>query len=101
MRKKDKYYIDSNPRDVIRSIMYEYIDLKKYEVFLFWSRVKGKYRPSSDWDIWVYWNDLLPRSVRRNIMLALEEIPYTVDFVDFSQQSTPFFNTARQSSEVL
>ena len=62
----------------------------KYKIFLFWSRATWKFRPNSDYDIWILWEDRLDFKTFLNIKSDLEELPYLIDFVDFKNVDNNF-----------
>ncbi len=80
----------------IKNILQKFVDFKKYNVFVFGSRVKGKARKFSDYDVGVVGREPLGFKKIAQINEELEEsdLPYRVDVVDFSTVSKNFKNTA-------
>lgn len=62
-------------------------ELKKYKIFLFWSRAKWTHRVDSDYDIWIIWEEELKFETYLNIKKQLSDLPYQIDLVDFSKAS--------------
>jgi predicted nucleotidyltransferase len=70
----------------IKKIIFQFLDPKDYQVFIFGSRAKGKAEKFSDYDIGIIGKKALPFRVMALIEEALEEsdLPYKVDVVDFA-----------------
>lgn len=87
----------------IVKIIGKYLDLKKYRVFVFGSRARGKSRERSDIDIGIEG----PRPVPGNIMVEIKEeienlpVLYSIDVVDFKRVSPDFREVALQNTEVI
>jgi uncharacterized protein len=80
----------------IKDIIFRFLDSKEYEVFIFGSRVKGKAKKYSDYDIGIKGKKAVPGYILTMIEEALEEsdLPYKVDIVDFSLVSPEFSQIA-------
>ena len=80
----------------IKEILFNNIPAKKYRVFMFGSRVKGKNRKFSDFDIGILGEQEVKLQVLNRIEEELEEsdIPYKVDIVDFKKVSEKFRRVA-------
>ena len=82
----------------IRDIIFQFLNPKEYQVFIFGSRASNKARRYSDYDIGIWSKNKKPLSSRVKILIedALEEsdLPYKVDIVDFSLVSSGFRKVA-------
>ena len=84
-------------------IVGKYLDLTKYKVFFFGSRVTGKGSEHSDIDIGIEG----PEPVSWQVMSEIEneidnlDLLYSVDFVDFSAVSDSFKEVAMQGVEYI
>ena len=87
----------------IKKIIFQFLDPKKYQVFIFGSRVKGKARKYSDYDIGILGKRPLPSYLKVLIEEALEEsdLPFKVDIVDFSKVSEDFKKVALKKIKKL
>lgn len=91
--------------DLKKNILFifgEHLDLKKYKVFFFGSRVSGKNRESSDIDVGVE-GPTISRIVLSQIKEEIENLPtlYTIEVVDFNNVSVKFKEVANQYVESL
>lgn len=80
----------------IKKIIFQFLDPKKYQVFIFGSRATGKAKKFSDYDVGIWGKKTVPSATIVLIEEALEEsdLPYRVDIVDFSLVSSKFRNIA-------
>ena len=78
------------PREIIYTILEQYISLSSYTVFLFGSRARGEKKPGSDRDVGIRGQIPLDRSVMHRIQCAFTDCALPVDIVDFSSLDTPF-----------
>lgn len=89
-------------KEIIK-IVGQYLDLKKYKVFFFGSRVSGKSHERSDIDVGIEG----PRSVSWEIMgeirEEIQELPvlYTIEVVDFKDVSKDFRKVAKDRIELI
>lgn len=74
----------------IKETIFKNIDSDNFKVFLFWSRVKWNYRKNSDYDIWILWKEKLDYKKYINLKIALDELPYLIDLVDFNTVDNNF-----------
>lgn len=76
----------------IKDIIFRFLDPKKYQVFIFGSRVTGKAKKFSDYDVGIFGKKPIPWRILAAIEEALEEsdLPYRVDVVDFSLVTSNF-----------
>lgn len=100
---KIEFYPEEKLKKEILEIAGKYLDLKKYKVFFFGSRVKGKNFPRSDIDIGVLGKEPIPIEIKFKIEEELEELPtlYKFDLVDFSEVSKDFKKEALKSIEYV
>ena len=95
--------IEKKLKKDILNIIGKYLDLKKYKVFFFGSRVTGKADERADIDIGIEG----PRPIPLEIILAIKEeidnLPtlYKIDIVDFKNVSRDFYKVAKQKIEVI
>lgn len=86
-------------KEVLR-VIGTYLDLKKYKVFFFGSRVLGKGSERSDIDIGIEGPEAVPWKAMMEIKEAFEEMPilYKIDVVDFKSVSKEFYEVAKQAT---
>ena len=84
--------LDATTIEMIKKILFKYLDFKKDKAFIFGSRATGNTRKFSDIDIGVRSEREIDTLLLSDIEEAFEEsnIPYTVDVVDFSQVRDKF-----------
>jgi len=87
----------------IKKIIFQFLDPKKYKVFIFGSRAKGKAKKYSDYDIEILGKKPLPSYLKVLIEEALEEsdLPFKVDIVDFFNVSEDFKKVALKNIKKL
>ena len=80
-----------------------YLDLKKYEVFFFGSRVTGRGDERSDIDVGILGKAPISESVMRKIRNDVDEMRalYKVDVVDFTCVQDDFKRVAMEKVEVI
>ncbi|GIV28881.1 MAG: hypothetical protein KatS3mg027_2695 [Bacteroidia bacterium] len=89
-------------KDILK-IIGKYLDLKKYKVFFFSSRVTGTADERADIDVAIEG----PKAVPLEIILAIKEeidnLPtlYKIDIVDFKSVSKDFYRVAKQKIEII
>ena len=97
------YYSEKKLKKEIKKIIGKYLDLKKYKVFFFGSRVKGDNFPRADIDIGIDG----PRAVPIEIMAEIEDeisnlsTLYKIDIVDFRNVADDFYEVAKQNVEMI
>ncbi len=98
-----KFIQNKNIEEQIKEIIGKFIDLNKYEVFIFGSRITEKARKYSDYDIGIRGKRALPAQKIVLIKEALEEsdLPCQVDVVDFYTVSADFKNVAMKKIKKL
>lgn len=87
----------------IRNILGKHLDLSRYRIFFFGSRVTGKGSDRSDIDIGISGKEPVPNDVLARIKDELEEssILYEIDVVDFARAHDRFKQVALQGIEYL
>ena len=90
-------------RDAIRQAIGKYIDLQKYDVFIFGSEAAGTGSPRSDIDIGIRGPKVLEPHVVQRIRDELEKLRTlrVFDVVDFKAADPAFGQTALQRAEKL
>lgn len=90
-REKEKKY-----QKEIKEIIFRFLNPKEYQVFIFGSRVTGKGKKFSDYDVGIWGKKPVPSNTIILIEEAFEEsdLPYKVDIVDFSLVSSNFRKVA-------
>lgn len=80
----------------IKKIVFQFLNPKEYQLFIFGSRADGKAKKYSDYDIGIWGKKPLYSVTKILIEEALEEsdLPYKVDVVDFSLVSANFKKVA-------
>lgn len=87
----------------LKRIFSRYIDLSKYRLFYFGSRVTGGGDERSDIDVGIYGKTPVQDSIVAKIQNDIASLPtlYSIDLVDFSQVSDTFQNVALQKTEPI
>jgi len=89
-------------REIIK-IIGRYLDLKKYKVFFFGSRVKKDNFERADIDLGIEGPEEIPGSMMLEIKEELEKLPllYKIDVVDFKKVSKEFKKEAKKNIEYV
>jgi predicted nucleotidyltransferase len=100
---KIAHYSEKKLREDILRIVGEYLDLKKYKVFFFGSRVKGTNSPRSDIDIGIEGPKPVPIKAIAEIKERISDLPilYHIDVVDFKNTSSDFRKIAKQNFKLI
>lgn len=100
---KLEHYSVGKLKKEIFDIIGRYLDLKKYKVFFFGSRVKGDNFPRSDIDIGIKGPKTVPFEVVVRIKEDIENLPtlYKFDVVDFKDVSEKFKKIALKNIEYI
>lgn len=87
----------------ILRIIGKYLDLRKYKVFVFGSRVTGKGNEHSDIDVGIEGQENIPLRAMLDIEDEIENLPYLykIEVVDFKRVSPEFYATAKENIETL
>lgn len=103
---KLEHYSEKKLKKEILKIVGRYLDLKKYKVFFFGSRVRGsRYLADerSDIDIGIEGPKVVPSDIMSDILEEISKIPalYKIDIVDFRDMSEDFYKVAKQNIEII
>jgi len=100
---KLEFYPAGKLKKEILEIVGKYLDLKKYKVFFFGSRVRGDNFPRADIDIGILGTEPIPAKIKFQIEEELEKIPtlYKLDLVDFLEVSEDFKKEALKNIEYV
>lgn len=90
-------------KEIRNKILSEKDNLKGFKVFFFGSRVKGKQKKRSDFDIGIVSSSRLNPKTFFRLEEKLESINtlYKIDLVDFNTVSDQFRNEAMKNTEVI
>ncbi len=102
----DKHTIDREQQ--IKAMIVQQLESAKellvgHKVFLFGSRVRGKARPYSDFDIGIWGEAPLPLKAFYKLEDMMEELPtlYKIDLVDLNRTGDKFQQQALKHVETL
>ncbi|MBL7156495.1 MAG: nucleotidyltransferase domain-containing protein [Candidatus Pacebacteria bacterium] len=101
---KLEHYSEKKLKKEILEICGKYLDLKKYKIFFFGSRVKKDNFPRADIDIGIEGKQSIPYEIQLEVKKKIEEkIPtlYKFDVVDFSDVSEKFKKEAKKNIEYI
>lgn len=100
---KLEHYPANKLKKEIQKIISKYLDLNKYRVFLFGSRVRGDNFERADIDIGIDGPQKILENIKLQIQEDLEKIPvlYKFDVVDFKSVSEKFKKQALKNIEEL
>jgi len=100
---KIEFYPEKKLKKEILEICRKYLNLKKYKIFLFGSRVKRTNFPRADIDIGIEGREPLSPEIKFKIEEELERIPifYKFELVDFFQVSKIFQKKAKKFIEYV
>jgi predicted nucleotidyltransferase len=98
-----KYYPVEKLKKEVLEIVGQEIDLNKYQVFFFGSRVKNGGTERSDVDVGIEGSEPVPIEKFLNIQEKIENLPtlYKIEVVDFCRVFPVFREVARQHIEFL
>lgn len=90
-------------KQAIKAIVSRHLDLSKYKLFIFGSRVRGEGNERSDIDIGIEGPEPLPIKAKFDIIDEIEALPYLykMDVVDFAKVSDEFKQDALKSIEII
>lgn len=82
----------------IRAVAEKYLDMRKYKVFFFGSRVSGKNREGSDIDVGIEGAEPVPNDALLAIQDDIDALPtlYKIEIVDFSHVAEKFKEVAKE-----
>ena len=100
---KLEFYPSEKLKREILEIIGKYLNLNKYQVFFFGSRVENKGTERSDIDIGIKGSQPVPIEKFLDIQEEIENLPtlYKIEVVDFCRVSSKFREVARQQIEIL
>ena len=98
-----EYYDSEKLKRELKEIMGKYLDLSRYAVFFFGSRVTGTGDDRSDIDIGIEGDTSVPRVAMGRIREDVEELRvlYKIDLVDFKNVSQKFYDFAKKDIEYI
>ncbi len=98
-----KYIDKKHLADEILRIVGESLDLEKYKVFFFGSRVSGKNDEHSDVDVGILGDEKISAKAMEEIREKIENLPtlYTIEMVDFFDVSEDFKKVAMENVEYI
>lgn len=85
-------------KKMVIDVIGKHIDLSKYDVFFFGSRVEGTSDERSDVDIGIEGDEPVPGEAMQNIIEDMEELPilYRIDVVDWKKFPDEFKKTTKK-----
>lgn len=97
------HYAVKKLKKEIKEIIGKRLDLKKYKVFFFGSRVKGDNSPRVDIDIGIEGPKPVPLEIMSEIREEIDNLPtlYHIDIVDFRNVADDFYEVAKQNIEMI
>lgn len=98
-----KYYPVEKLKKEILDITGKYLDLNRYKVFFFGSRITGKADERSDIDIGIDGAESVPPEIFSQIEEEIDQLPilYKIEIVDFRRVTIKFREVALQKIETL
>ena len=98
-----EHYSQEKLKKEILEIVGKYLDMGKYKVFFFGSRVSGTGDERSDVDVGIEGSSPLPPGAILDIQEGFENLPtlYKVEIVDFSKVDERFKRVAKEHTEAL
>lgn len=98
-----EFYSKEKLRKEVLNIFSQQLDIVRYRIFFFGSRVVGGGNERSDIDIGVEGPEEIPLSVMSKIKEEAEKLPilYKIDIVDFKNVSNDFYKIAIRNIELL
>jgi predicted nucleotidyltransferase len=96
-------YSEEKLKREVREIVGKYLDLSKYKLFFFGSRIKGNNFDVSDIDIGIMGLEKIPPEIKINIEEEIDRLPtlYSFDVVDFGNVSEDFKDEALKAIEYV
>ena len=98
-----EHYNEDKLKKEILSVLAKHLDLKKYKVFFFGSRVSGGGSDRSDIDVGIEGGAPVPDRVWAEIKEEIENLPllHKIEIVDFKRVSRVFRQVAEQDVELI
>ena len=99
---KIEHYPEEKLKKEVRDVIGKYLDLNKYKVFFFGSRVRRDNFEVSDIDIGIDGGEISPE-IKMDIVEEIDNLPtlYTFDIVDFNKVSEDFKKEALKNIEYV
>lgn len=100
---KLEHYPEAKLKKEVLAIFKKYLDLKKYKVFFFGSRVEGNTDERADIDIGIEGAREVPLEVLTEIREEISNLPilYRIDVIDFRGANKDFRKVAKQNIEMI
>ena len=100
---KLEFYPEEKLKREILNIAGKYLDLNKYRVFFFGSRIANKGTERSDIDIGIEGPEPLPSKTLSLMEEEIENLPilHKIEIVDFKKVSLDFYEVAIQNIEMI
>lgn len=100
---KLEHYPVKKLKKEILGIVKKHLDLKRYQLFFFGSRVQGKGDERSDIDIGIEGRSPVPLEIISEIQEETSNLPilYRIDIVDFRDADRNFYEVAKQNIEII
>jgi predicted nucleotidyltransferase len=98
-----EHYSEQKLKSEIRKIFGRYLDLRRYRIFFFGSRVADFNSERSDIDIGIEGPEEIPGNIMIEIREEIDNLPtlYRFDIVDFGNVSTKFRDAAMRHREYV
>ena len=98
-----EHYDSEKLKKELLDIASKHLDLSRYTIFFFGSRVANKSDDRSDIDVGIQGAELVPTESLRKIKEDIEALPllYKIDVVDFKHTSDSFREIAKQHIEYI
>lgn len=98
-----EHYSAEKLKKEIFTIVGNYLDLTKYQIFFFGSRVEGKATERSDIDVGIEGRKPIPAATWLDIQEEIDNIPtlYKIEVVDFQHVPSKFREVALQHKEMI
>lgn len=98
-----EYYPPEKFKNDLLTIIGKHLDLAKYKVFIFGSRVLNKGSDRSDIDVGIEGPTKIPAETFFEIEDEIENLPtlYTIELVDFHSIAAKFNEVAKEKIEYL
>ncbi len=100
--KLENYSVEKLKKE-IKEIVGKHLDVSKYQIFFFGSRVTGKGSERSDIDVGIEGIKEVSAVALMDIKGELDRLPilYKIDFVDFKNLSKEFYSVAKSATEPI
>lgn len=98
-----KHYSECKLRAEILEVIGRHLDLRRYRVFFFGSRVEGTHTEKSDIDIGIDGPEEIPGDIMVEIKEGIDKLPtlYRFDIVDFRKAAPEFREGLLKSVEYV